>query len=61
MTGNLYQQKPLSDQVRKPRKCLMCTKDFDSRSPSNRICYRCKQKHDYRYPGLDAEPYTVRR
>jgi hypothetical protein len=28
--------------ARKPRKCLSCSRDFDSTGPGNRICGDCK-------------------
>jgi hypothetical protein len=33
---------------RKPRSCLMCSRNFDSDGAHNRICRRCKASQTYR-------------
>jgi hypothetical protein len=39
---------PLPVHVPAQRRCLSCSKPFQSRSASNRICYRCHRLQNWR-------------
>jgi len=45
MSDSSQNKKPESDRTYepKPRKCLMCRKEFHSSWPGERVCKRCKE------------------
>jgi hypothetical protein len=55
-TRRIDTKKPESDRehVRKARKCLMCTRDFQSSHVGERVCQSCKETSVWRSGGLAA-------
>lgn len=55
-TRRIDTKKPESDRehVRKARKCLMCTRDFQSSHIGERVCQSCKETSVWRSGGLAA-------
>jgi len=55
-TRRIDTKKPESDRehVKKHRKCLMCSKDFQSAHIGERVCQSCKETSVWRSGGLAA-------
>ena len=55
-TRRINTKKPDSDRVhiRKPRSCLMCSRDFMSGFIGERVCPSCKEKSAWRSGGITA-------
>ena len=53
-TRRINTKKPNSDRVhiRKPRSCLMCSRDFMSGFIGERVCPSCKEKAVWRSGGI---------